>query len=192
MQAKGSKIANVILESQFYYWRNLMPHIYLLVILLLGSQISFSNPIDQFDCEYRGVGKIYVLSGSGDGYVENVNEGFQLHAVRKPLPDGTFLFFETKTYADNRPQEKTVFKQSLAIGPNSFLDPTGSFTSYGFCTRPGHCMGTMKISSISFVGHFVTDFDEKGIRTVTHASDGSLFADEVLSPVQGTCPYVIN
>ena len=166
-----------------------MLRVSLVLVCLLGSQSSISSPAAEFDCEYKGIGTIYILSGGGYAYVENAKESFRLHAMRKKLSDGTYLFFETKTYSDSRPKEQTVFKQSLATGPNSFSDPSGSFSSYGFCSRPGHCVGTMKISEISFVGYFVTDFDENGVRTVTHASDGRLFADEVLIPVQGKCPY---
>ncbi len=161
----------------------------ILFILALFSEHSSAGPTqaDQYDCHLVGEGRVYFKNPSTSRFEEYQTMRFKLEAKRKLIGTGLYLFVETKTYSDGRPQETTHFQQSLATGPYYFRDET--LESSGVCTRQGHCIGTLTIAQPPFVGKFATDFDANGIRTVTHSSSQDFFVDEILTPVAGTtCP----
>ena len=161
---------------------------FILASLLFGST-SFAGGA-QFapDCQLSGKGQIFILDHVTDSYQPDAKNSYDLSALRFPLGNGKYLFRETKTYSDGRPQEVTMFFQSMAMGLGHYSASDGSLNSVVMCTRPGHCVGTLTIRAESFTGNFSTDFEANGIRTVTFGSDGS-FVDEVLE-TSTPCPYV--
>jgi hypothetical protein len=139
------------------------------------------------DCQLSGKGNVYVFDAVAKKYQLDQKDSYELSAIRFPVGNGKYLFVETKTYADGRPKEKTTFVQGMATGSFDFSAPDGTLISRVICTRPGHCAGTLILTSPSFTGHMATDFDSSGIRTLTFDASGG-FSDETLStPVP--CEY---
>ncbi len=157
---------------------------FVFIFALSISWTAFSAPAS--DCTLEGEGRVFNPSLDHGSYTENQTASYKLIALRFPLGSGKYLYQETKKFVDQKPDQVTFFIQSQAVGPYDFAAKNGSLQSSGFCTRIGHCMGTLKIPSVNFVGQMTTDFDAEGIRTVTFNSDGS-FVDEVLKPA-GKCP----
>jgi hypothetical protein len=139
------------------------------------AQASEEKP----DCEYTGRGEVYDLKG-----VHDIDKSYDLEAKRFPAGSGLYRVLETKTFT-NKKHEVTTFFLRLSTKPFEQNTGNGFFSTYGVCLRPGHCMGHFKIGD--FNGHFVTDFDENKISTVTFEDKDPSFVDEILTSKK-SCP----
>jgi hypothetical protein len=148
--------------------------------------IEGNSPSAASDCVLKGQGNVYILDVTGS-YKKDENNSYVLSALRFPLAPGSYLYQETKIFADGRPNQKTMFKQTNSVASYNYSAPDGSIKSSGVCVRVGHCVGTISIPAVKFTGRMTTDYDASGIRTVTFSDDGS-FVDEVLTPID-SCEF---
>ena len=156
----------------------------IVLMMTIFSLRSYSLP--NSDCALSGQGSVFIFDAVTNTYVKDDVNSYSLAALRFPLGEEKYLYQETKSFSDGRPNQITMFKQTNSVGSFNFSALDGCLKSAGVCTRAGHCFGVIVIPAVNFKGRMTTDFDSKSILTVTFSDDGS-FVDEVLMTSQ-SCP----
>src|SRR6516225_950330 len=104
-----------------------------LIVLITSYSTSFADSVPSgfpaSDCTLTGTGDVYQRDPATGNFNLNKAESYSLVALRFPIGPGKYLYQETKTFADKRAPQVTMFQQSKAIGPYNTSSPDNSVRS---------------------------------------------------------------